>query len=284
MIARPEGVDVVAVPQPHIRHRPLRSAPRAQDRVGPREVAGPCQLDIVVRARGDGDGEAGAVGDLHVVGGAFGCRAMRGEDRGQPEALWRLGAEQPVARAHSGHAAVSPGPQRVGDGQGRGGRIRARPQRVKDARDYGGRHQRPRAVMDQDVGHARPFQQVEPGADAVRPRLAALDQRHPAAEFGDRAGHVVGVDHHDHAAHGRQRIDGAGQHRPSADKAPLLGLAPARAGTAPGGGDEGGGHEGKRCFGHQAMVMRWGPAPQSGRLPGDCRGAPAQRGGADHNH
>ncbi len=79
------------------------------------QILGIGQLDVLLRARDQGDALAGGFEQGGIVGGARRGLAVQVEQEGEAEALRGLGAEQPVPRHGPGDPAVGAALQRVGD-------------------------------------------------------------------------------------------------------------------------------------------------------------------------
>ena len=158
-------------------------------------------LKFVLVARDQPDREPGGAGDRDVVGGVARAGAVRGEDRGEAEALRRLRPPEPVARRRRPARPSVAAPERVDHGQrGQGGRGGV--EGVEDGRDQRRAQERPGGIVDQHpvgrVGAPAPRGRRAPRRRGWR-RLRPAGRRRGSAMAGDGGvveRPVMGVDHH----------------------------------------------------------------------------------------
>ena len=186
---------------------------------------------------------AGGAQHLRIVGrlGIGGPGVVRGDQVGEAERLRRLNADEAVAR-HGVAQHLDPARQRVGHGDGGCGpgvAVQCRDQRIDDR----GGDEGAGSVMDEDALDPLGREPVEARAHRLAPRRATDDEGHLAKRRGKLAflsARDCDEDLVDRQVRGQRRV-APRKHRPSAERAELLGAAGTRA--LAGGDDEGGGLE-----------------------------------------
>ena len=247
-VARSEGVDVVADADAHVAGG--KGGLGGQAPVGIGEILRRGELHVAGFARHGDHGDAGPFGHGGVVGDLDPGRRRAPvcvADRGEAEALGRLGAGEVLARHGLRDGAVGADAlQRIGDrhhGEDRIGRV----QRADDAGEERRARKGPGGILDEHFVRVQVFQGGEPVEDRLLAAGAAMDRLHqlPVLRCNSRiAPCIVGVnDGHDpvDGVMGEEGVERVPQQGDAAKLLILLRNLGARdAGPAAGGDDDGG--------------------------------------------
>ena len=234
MIAGAKAVYVIAIPKPdiHVR-RSFQEVMRAC------EILRVCNFDVVIIAFHDCDVQPMIAGDLDIIGGGPRTCGVCSTDRGQLKPLGRLCAVQAAAILGAGYTwafgAVAPGPQRIGDGQGRC-RSRVGVKCFDHPINDCGRDAAPGAIVDQDMGRAL-WHSLKSRADRAIATVSAVyindrDMNRRQIERLKKS-RIIRVAHDDNRRNlRRERAQRPFQHRAPGNMLILFGFLRARPGAS----------------------------------------------------